>query len=63
LLPGFWLLIPGSLGLVGVTQIIGNDRGNVFTATLTSMISIALGFQAGLLIWGAFRQLRDTVWK
>jgi uncharacterized membrane protein YjjP (DUF1212 family) len=63
LLPGFWLLIPGALGLVGVTQFIGADRGAVFTGTLTSMISIALGFQAGLLVWGAFHQLRDTIWK
>lgn len=63
LLPGFWLLIPGALGLVGVTQFMGTDRGAVFTGTLTSMISIALGFQAGLLVWGAFHQLRDTIWK
>jgi uncharacterized membrane protein YjjB (DUF3815 family) len=63
LLPGFWLLVPGSLGLVGATQLIGTDRGAVFSVTLVSMISIALGFQAGLLVWGAFRQLRDTIWK
>jgi uncharacterized membrane protein YjjP (DUF1212 family) len=55
ILPGFWLLVPGSLGLMGVTQLLGTDSTTVFTATFISMISIALGVQSGLLLWRAFR--------
>jgi uncharacterized membrane protein YjjP (DUF1212 family)/uncharacterized membrane protein YjjB (DUF3815 family) len=53
ILPGFWLLVPGSLGLMGITQLLGTDSTTVFTATLISMISIALGVQSGLLLWRA----------
>lgn len=58
LLPGFWLLVPGSLGFIGVTELIGNDSSGAVAVTLISMISIALGIQAGLLLWSVFRQLR-----
>jgi uncharacterized membrane protein YjjP (DUF1212 family) len=57
ILPGFWLLVPGSLGLMGVTQLLGTDNTTVLTATLISMISIALGMQTGLLVWRAAVQL------
>jgi uncharacterized membrane protein YjjB (DUF3815 family) len=52
--PGFWLLVPGSLGLMGITQMLGMDSMTVFTATLISMISIARGVHSGLLVWRAF---------
>jgi len=51
--PGFWLLVPGSLGFMGVTQLIGTHSSTVFTATLISMMSIAIGVQTGLLLWRA----------
>ncbi|TFV60667.1 threonine/serine exporter family protein [Mycobacterium sp. PS03-16] len=57
ILPGFWMLVPGSLGLMGVTEMMGTDSTAVFTATLISMISIALGVQSGLLVWRLVRQL------
>jgi uncharacterized membrane protein YjjP (DUF1212 family) len=57
ILPGFWMLVPGSLGLMGVTEMMGTDSTAVFTATLISMISIALGVQFGLLLWRLVRQL------
>lgn len=60
ILPGFWLLVPGSLGLMGVTQLLGTDSTTVFTATFISMISIALGVQSGLLVWRAFSQPRSS---
>ena len=60
LLPGFWLLVPGSLGFIGVTELIGNNSSGAVAVTLISMISIALGIQAGLLLWGVYRQLRTT---
>ncbi|MBX7454519.1 threonine/serine exporter family protein [Mycolicibacterium sp. 3033] len=61
LLPGFWLLVPGSLGFIGVTELIGNDSSDAVGVTLISMISIALGIQAGLLVWSACRQLPTAV--
>jgi uncharacterized membrane protein YjjB (DUF3815 family) len=54
ILPGFWLLVPGSLGLMGITQMLGMDSMTVITATLISMISIARGVQSGLLVWRPF---------
>lgn len=56
-LPGFWLLVPGSLGFMGVTQLLGTHSSAVFTATLISMMSIAIGVQTGLLLWRAGIQL------
>jgi uncharacterized membrane protein YjjP (DUF1212 family) len=56
-LPGFWLLVPGSLGFMGVTQLLGTHSTAVFTATLISMMSIAVGVQTGLLLWRAAIQL------
>ncbi|MBO0676306.1 threonine/serine exporter family protein [Mycolicibacterium sp. S2-37] len=60
ILPGFWMLVPGSLGLMGVTELMGTDSTAVFAATLISMISIALGVQFGLLLWRLARQFGDS---
>ncbi len=51
--PGFWILVPGALGLEGVTRIIGDDRiaaTGALTTTATSMIGIALGVLLGLAL-------------
>jgi len=52
-LPGFWLLVPGALGLVGLTQVAG-DAGNAgvaeIAATVVSIFSVALGVLAGTLL-------------
>jgi uncharacterized membrane protein YjjP (DUF1212 family) len=58
ILPGFWLLVPGSLGLIGVTQLVGGDGSAVLTATIISLVSIALGMQTGLLIAQSVARLR-----
>ena len=58
--PGFWLLVPGSLGFMGVTELLGTHSTAVFTATLISMMSIAVGVQTGLLLWRAAIQLSAT---
>jgi uncharacterized membrane protein YjjP (DUF1212 family)/uncharacterized membrane protein YjjB (DUF3815 family) len=59
-LPGFWLLVPGSLGFMGVTQLLGTHSTAVFTATLISMMSIAVGVQTGLLLWRAAIQVTSA---
>jgi uncharacterized membrane protein YjjB (DUF3815 family) len=61
ILPGFWLLVPGSLGLIGITELMGSDGTAVLTATVISMISIALGIQTGLPVWRAVSRLGNGV--
>ena len=50
-LPAFWLLVPGALGLVGITQILGPSRTSGFDSLVTTgaaMIGIAFGVLLGL---------------
>ena len=58
ILPGFWLLVPGSMGLIGVTELFGADGDSALPATLISMISVAFGLQAGLVCWQVIRRGR-----
>jgi uncharacterized membrane protein YjjB (DUF3815 family) len=54
-LPAFWLLVPGALGLVGVTQYLGDERVDGIAALITTgvtMIGIALGVLLGLAVGG-----------
>ncbi len=52
-LPGFWLLVPGSLGLVGLTQLVAED-GQAGLQTVGDMtfaiVAIALGVMVGATI-------------
>jgi uncharacterized membrane protein YjjB (DUF3815 family) len=50
-LPAFWLLVPGALGLVGLTQLLGPDRTaglQSLVTTAATMIAIAFGVLLGL---------------
>jgi uncharacterized membrane protein YjjP (DUF1212 family) len=52
-LPAFWLLVPGALGLVGVTQLLGANRVDAVTGLLsmgTTMIGISFGVLIGLAL-------------
>lgn len=52
-LPAFWLLVPGALGLVGVTQLLGEDRSDAaatLLATGTTMIGVSFGVLVGLAV-------------
>ena len=49
-LPAFWLLVPGAIGLIGVTELVGGNRGVTgkdLATTLTTITSIALGVLIG----------------
>jgi uncharacterized membrane protein YjjP (DUF1212 family) len=49
-LPAFWLLVPGAIGLIGVTEIVGGDHtigAEDLATALTSIASIALGVLIG----------------
>ena len=49
-LPAFWLLVPGALGLIGVTEYLADDTAagiQDFIGTVGSIIAIALGVLCG----------------
>lgn len=54
-LPGFWVLVPGALGLVGVTQTLDGTAtdglGTIMTAGAT-MVAISLGVLVGIAVHG-----------
>jgi uncharacterized membrane protein YjjP (DUF1212 family) len=54
-LPGFWLLVPGALGLVGVTSILGDNTQALTTVVTagTTMVAISLGVLAGIALGSA----------
>ena len=60
-LPAFWLLVPGALGLVGVTQLLGANRVDSLASlvsTGTTMIGISFGVLIGLALGSSLvRQL------
>lgn len=56
ILPGFWLLVPGSMGLIGITEVFGAEGDSALPATLISMVSVAFGLQAGLALWTGVRR-------
>ncbi|MBH0084266.1 threonine/serine exporter ThrE family protein [Salinibacterium sp. SWN167] len=59
-LPAFWLLVPGALGLVGVTEVLGGNTGafSSLITTVGSMIAIALGVLIGLAASSSLRDQR-----
>lgn len=55
-LPAFWLLVPGALGLIGVTEYLSSDHTagiQDFLGTIGAMFSIALGVLCGYPIVGS----------
>jgi uncharacterized membrane protein YjjB (DUF3815 family) len=60
-LPAFWLLVPGALGLVGLTQLLGANRVDSLASlvsTGTTMIGISFGVLIGLALGSSLvRQL------
>lgn len=50
-LPGFWVLVPGAAGLIGVTQAGAGNGLNDFADALTSVMAIALGVLIGTALW------------
>ena len=60
-LPAFWLLVPGTIGLIGVTELVGDhsEEGTQNLATaLAAILSVALGILAGTLAVRGFRVAR-----
>lgn len=61
--PAFWLLVPGALGLLGVTSILDGDAAGATTmvTTVSTMVAIALGVLAGSALSGSLRSSRSTL--
>ena len=55
-LPGFWLLVPGALGLIGLTRLAGGGSNQELLVTVGSIFAVALGVLGGtqLLAWGLY---------
>ena len=58
-LPAFWLLVPGALGLVGVTSILDGDSAglNTLMTTVSTMVAVALGTLTGSAIASRFKSM------
>lgn len=55
-LPAFWLLVPGAIGLIGVTEVVGNPAAatvDQLVKPIGSIVSIALGVLAGVTLYRA----------
>ena len=53
-LPGFWLLVPGAGGVVGLTEIVGSDQRlglDSLASALITIMSIALGVLIGTALY------------
>lgn len=53
-LPAFWMLVPGALGLIGVTEVISDPANaglDALVSPLTSILSIALGVMVGVSLF------------
>lgn len=62
-LPGFWMLVPGALGLVGVTTMLGGDDTGLSTlvTTVSTMVAIAIGALLGSALTGHTRAPRTLL--
>ncbi|HEU5471664.1 MAG TPA: threonine/serine exporter family protein [Actinophytocola sp.] len=53
-LPAFWLLVPGAIGLVGITELVGNPASASMAdlmQTIAAVVSIALGVLCGVTVY------------
>ncbi len=59
-LPAFWLLVPGTLGLIGITELVGGANHEAgtenFLSALVTTASVALGVLVGTLVVRAARR-------
>jgi len=63
-LPGFWLLVPGSLGLIGLTTVLAlpeTASADDVLAIIASIASVALGVLCGVELHGWLGQAQSRV--
>ncbi|XVU27060.1 threonine/serine ThrE exporter family protein [Actinoplanes sp. CA-054009] len=62
-LPGFWLLVPGALSLIGVTEALGADKAQAsedLLNAMASMLAVALGVLCGHPVYRAIARSLDS---
>lgn len=61
-LPAFWMLVPGSLGLIGVASLLGGEGAGTTTLVtmISTMVAIALGILAGTALGERLRLAGPT---
>ena len=63
-LPSFWLLVPGTIGLIGITELVGENpeagSQNLGTALVTTP-AVALGILVGTMVVRAVRIAMRTL--
>ena len=63
-LPAFWLLVPGTIGLIGITELVGGTHAQSgtenFVTALVATGSVALGILVGTMIVRAARAARHV---
>jgi uncharacterized membrane protein YjjB (DUF3815 family) len=65
-LPGFWLLVPGALSLIGMTEYLSQDRvrgTEDLLGALGSMMAVALGVLCGHPLYRALARSLDLAGK
>jgi len=53
-IPALWILVPGSLGLIGMAELVGNDRlagVENFVTTLFTIVAVGLGTVVGTAVY------------
>jgi uncharacterized membrane protein YjjP (DUF1212 family) len=63
-LAGFWLLVPGALGLIGLTELAADGGGagtNDLITTVWSIFAVAIGVLCGTSILAAAESTRDLL--
>ena len=65
-LPAFWMLVPGSLSLIGITEIVGTNQAAGladFNAAVVTIAAVALGVLCGatLVQWVRWKRGRDAL--
>ena len=64
-LPGFWLLVPGALGLIGLAQLAGDAEAagaDDLVATVVSLFAVAVGILCGSILLGWVSATRRLVY-
>ena len=56
--PAFWLLVPGSLGLVAVSDLGGTGGTELLSEVATTVVALAIGVQLGALVSTAIQPRR-----
>ena len=60
-LPGFWLLVPGAIGLIGLAKLAGNGAGTQdLIATAVSIFAVAVGVLCGTMVLEAVSATRKV---